>query len=212
MSKTYRILLVFMILLVVTACATVTKVPVAWKDPGYEGGSFERVLIIGVSKDPAGRRTFEDEFATAITMQGTLATPSYNVLPPTDYASKAAIDQVLQQYQLDGLIVTRLLTVAQDTTYVPPKPYVVPRAYDGYYGFYNAAWGFMYEPGDTERHTTVKLETNLYDANPEHLVWSGQSNTFDPASERDAISSATRAVAKRLAKEALIGRPASEGP
>jgi len=210
MSKKYPILLV--VLLAVTACATVTKVPVAWKDSGYEGGTFERVLIIGVSKDPAVRRTFEDEFATAITMQGTLATPSYNVLPDTGYASKEAIDQVLQQYQFDGLIVSRLLTVDQDTTYVPPRPYVVPRAYYDYYGFYNAAWGVTYEPGYTVRHTTVKLETNLYDANPKHLVWSGQSNTFDPASERDVINSATRAIVERLAAEELIGRPAFGRP
>ena len=50
----------------------------------------------------------------------------------------------------------------------------------------------------------MRLETNLYDVGSGELVWSGQSETFDPDSFKDGIDSVTRAVADRLSQENLI--------
>ena len=88
--------------------------------------------------------------------------------------------------------------------YVPPRTYTVPRYYRGYYGYYDSTWDVVHEPGYYKNHTIVRLETNLYDVGTGELIWSGQSETFNPSSLEDIIDSATKAVAKRLGKEGLI--------
>jgi hypothetical protein len=103
----------------------------------------------------------------------------------------------------DGVIVTRLLGVEEETDCVPPRTYTVPR-HHAYYGHYGSSWDVVHEPGYFETHTIVRLETNLYDVGTGELLWSGQSETFDPSSLTDIIDSATRAVAKRLVEERLV--------
>jgi hypothetical protein len=52
--------------------------------------------------------------------------------------------------------------------------------------------------------TIVRLETNLYEVGTADLVWSGQSETFDPQSLAESVDSVTEAVAERLVVEGLI--------
>ena len=83
--------------------------------------------------------------------------------------------------------------------YTRPAPY--HNSFDGYYGHVG---GYVYEPGYYRRHTYVKLETNLYDAGSEALVWSMQSETIDPSSVQKLIDAQIRIVVKRLKVQGLL--------
>ncbi len=102
------------------------------------------------------------------------------------------------------MLVTRLLGVEEKTEYVPPRTYTVPGHYYGYYGYYGSSWDVVHEPGYYQTHTIVRLETNLYQVQTGDLVWSGQSETFNPNSVKDIIDSATQAVARHLGDEGLL--------
>ena len=173
----------------VAACATVTPVPLAWKDPDSAGGPVERVFVIGVAENAATRRLFEDRFAEVLAARGVAARPSYLSLPDTDRLSEGRIREAMDAGRFDGVLITRLVGREKETTYVPPRTYTVPRPY--YYGYY-------------ETHTIVRLETNLYTVADTRLVWTGQSETLDPRSVADGIDSATRAVTRRLAEDGLL--------
>jgi hypothetical protein len=185
------------------ACGTVTKIPNAWRNPAHEGVPFQKVFVIGVGKNEMNRRVFEDRFATALSAGGAVASPSYEALPHSERLTEAQVRGAIEGDDYDGVIVTRLLGIEEDTEYVPPRTYTVAR-HRGYYGYYGSSWDVVHEPGYFETHTIVRLETNLYDVATGELVWSGQSETFDPSSLTDIIDSATKAVAKRLGEERLI--------
>ncbi len=51
-------------------------------------------------------------------------------------------------------------------------------SFDGYYDFAGAA---AFAPGYLETDTIVHMVSNLYDLNQNKLIWSGTSQTFDPA-------------------------------
>mgnify|MGYP001182379356 CR=1 FL=1 len=74
----------------------------------------------------------------------------------------------------------------------------------GFYGFYGTTYATVHEPGYFETSTKIQLETNLYSAANDGLVWTGQSDTVDPKSIPDARESMTTAVAKKLKEEKLI--------
>ena len=189
---------------VLIACGTTTKIPNAWRNPAHEGTPYQKAFVIGVGENDTNRRIFEDRFAAALAGKGGVASPSYGALPHSERLTEAQIRGAIQGGGFDGVIVTRLLGVEEKTEYVPPRTYTVPRHYGGYYGYYGASWDVVHEPGYYQTHTIVRLETNLYDVGSGELVWSGQSETFNPSSLSDIIDSVTKAVAKRLRKESLI--------
>jgi hypothetical protein len=201
--RAFRRALLLTLPTVLAACGTVTKVPLAWKDPAYTGSGFERIYVIGVAENPGTRRLFEDRFAAVLSDHGTFAAASYNTLPGTERLTENGIRQAMENGRFDGVIITRLVEEDHETTYVPPRTYSVPRTYHGYYGYYRTSWEVVHEPGYTVTRTIVRLETNLYDVRNSALVWSGQSETLDPNTVADTIS-ATAAVAHRLAKDGLI--------
>jgi hypothetical protein len=206
--KTHHVCSLLAIVVALTACATVTKISGAWKNPEYQGGALHKLLVIGVGNNTANSRLFEDELAKALIAKGTMAAPGYRVLPDVEQLSEDDIAKAVEKDQYDAVIVTRLLAVDKDTPYVPPRSYAVPAPYMGmgYYGYYRTSYSIVHGPGYVRTDTTVRLETNLYESRTAKLVWSGHSNTFDPPSVNDTIASVTRAITQRLAKDGLIGQ------
>jgi hypothetical protein len=66
-----------------TGCATTTKIVNQWVSPDYGSPRFRRIMVIGVSKQPSIRRTFEDEFVAKLNAAGVDAVPSYRYIPRT---------------------------------------------------------------------------------------------------------------------------------
>ena len=116
-------------LLVLAACKTTsaTSFSQSYRNPGYEETVFQRVLVIGVSPDPEGRQAFENALASAIANQGGTAAPSYTVLPNDEKLSEDELHAVIQRDGVDGVLVTRLLSVDKSKEYTPPKNYNNPR-------------------------------------------------------------------------------------
>jgi hypothetical protein len=186
------------------ACGTVTKIPVAWRNPAHQAAPYRRIFVIGVAEIDTRRRLFEDRFAAALTGKGAVASPSYGVLPHSQRLTEVEIRGAIRGADYDAVVVTRLLGVEEESEYVPPRTYTVPEYYYGYYGYYAVTWEVVHEPGYYETRRIVRLETNLYDVATGELAWSGQSETFDPRSFKDGIDSVTEAVAKRLSDERLV--------
>jgi hypothetical protein len=182
----------------------VTKIPIAWRNPVHEGVPFQKIFVIGVGENEASRRLFENRFAAALSAGVEASSPSYRLLPSSQRLTEDQVRDAIEGDGFDAVVVSRLLGVEKETTYIPPRTYVVPRAYHGYYSYYETSWDVVHQPGYTETRTIVLIETNLYDVGSGSLVWSGQSETFDPSSVEDIIDSVTQAVAKRLREEGLI--------
>src|ERR1700691_2518515 len=69
-------------MLAAVAWAGGAKLVVSWKNPAYTGAKPKRVLVIGMSENPAIRADFEDDMAVAITAGGVEGTPRDHILLP----------------------------------------------------------------------------------------------------------------------------------
>jgi len=202
--KKSSIVICWALALAISACGTVTKVPQAWMDPTYTGEGFSRVFVIGIGENDGARRLFEDHLAKELTKRGVVAEVSYSRLPHTDRLTEGAIQEAMLGGNFDSVTISHLVGEKQETKYVPPRTYTVPRTYGGYYGYYRTHYDVVHEPGYYKTNTIVRLETNFYDAQNAALIWSGQSDTMNPSSVADTISSATAAVAERLSKDGVL--------
>jgi hypothetical protein len=188
----------------VVSCGTSMKVTSSWKDPGYSGTPFQKILVVGLSRKETVRRTFESEFVTQLGKHGVSSVPSATTLPAGSEKDRELLKQTLVAGGYDGVIVTRLVDMTKETTYVPGTAYAPSPYYGGFYSYYYTAYPAVYDPGYLVESTIVQIETNLYDIRSEKLVWSGISEVVDPQADTQDIRSFSIMVGERMAKDGII--------
>lgn len=179
---------------VAASCAT-TEMTSSWTDPSAKGSELSKVAVICMTKDAGLRHTAEDAAASHLT--GAQAIPSYQILGEADLKDREAVKAKLRSAGVAGVLVMRLTGVSEQVSPLD-GPYA---SFDGYYDF---AGGAAFAPGYLETDTIVHMVSNLYDLNQNKLIWSGTSQTFDPASAKQFMNDVSRAVAKSLQKDRLI--------
>ena len=160
--------------LLLGGCAA-TQIINQWSDPSYRAASFKRIMVIGVSKQPSIRRTFEDEFVARLKAAGTDAVPAYEFIPQDGQAEVPRLDQAVKQAGADALITTRLVRVEKQAEYIPGTYGPYPGF--GFYRWYSSAWVGFYEPPRLRFYDIYISETSLHDVRNDRLVWSGIAKT-----------------------------------
>ena len=188
-----------------------TKLVASVKSPAYNGQRFKKVLVIGMSDNPAIRSDFEDAMAGALKRDGVHAVPGHNILlrPKSAKMDPGYLKAQIKEHNIDAVLVSRLVSVKTDVTYVPGQPYTIPYPYyNSFYGYYGAVYPVVYSPDYLREDKTVRVETNLYGTStPEgEFVWTGISETFNPNPKKvdKAINAVVQVVVKDLEKEGIF--------
>jgi hypothetical protein len=188
-----------------------TKLVASVKSPTYNGQHFARVLVIGMSNDPAIRDDFEDAMANALKAKGVHAIPGHNILlrPKAAKMIPDYLKEQIKEHNIDAVITSRLVGVTSEVTYIPGQPYTVPYPYyNSFYGYYGALYPRVYSPDYLREDKTVRVETNLYGTStPEgEFVWTGISETFNPNPDKvdKAINAVVQVVVQDLQKEGIF--------
>lgn len=147
--------------LLIAACASVS-VTNQWKDPAWKGPPASNVLVIGVAKGDTMRRLFEDTFVQQLHNAGLQASASYASIPPGEGGS-AKLGDLVKHTGADAILVTRVQRVEQRVNVTPSGP-----GWGGFYGWYGGAWASTPE---VTQYDVVTLETSVWDARTEKLVW-----------------------------------------
>ena len=122
------------------ACAASTKIVNQWVSPDYTSARFNKIMVIGVSKQPSIRRTFEDEFVKQLKAAGVEAVPSYLYIPEDGQVDEGRLQEAVKRANADGVIITRLVRVEKKTEVSPGFYQPAPAFSYGFYGGYSAAW------------------------------------------------------------------------
>ena len=185
-------------------CAS-TTVEHVWRSPEWSG-QFDHIVVFGVSKRPGVRRAFELSVAEALREAGVQATPSFELFPEDGELRRDEIASVLTERRFDGILMARLVAIDEQQRYVAGTPYVIGGGLPpyGFFGYYHWAYGIMYAPVYALEYDIVTIESNLYDAATDELVWSGLSRTFDPDDVDEAVRSYAKAMTKTLVKAGLV--------
>lgn len=204
------LLFLCLLALVSISCATQTEISSEWRSPEYADGPMHKILVVAVAKTPLGRREYEDRFTEALRRSGAEAVSSYQVLPGDERLTKEELEGAIRGEGFDGVIVSRLLGVDEQTTYVPPTTEVVPNSMGygrrGYYGYYGSGYDVVRTPGYTRTTEIVSLETKLFNAQNSQLAWGIRSETFDPKSNSDAMDSVVKKLVGKLDDDGLLAK------
>jgi len=188
-----------------------TQFSATWTSPDYaQMKDVDEVLVVAVTATEVRRRIFEDSLVSKLQAEGISAYPSNQFHESVDQMDEEEVEALIKERGIEAVIVTRVLNIDRQEVVVPPsttvssypsygRPY-----YDSWYGYYSHGYGVTHDPGYTYEKVTVSLETNLYDAANGKLIWSGQSDTYNPDSTQDVFGPTTDIIVDELVYQKLL--------
>jgi hypothetical protein len=185
-------------LLISFGCAS-TKMVKNWVYPETGALQFEKVMALVLVQDRFVRQAGEDEMVRQIKKVEAIA--SYRVLPERDLDNESLVRKAVAESGVDGIIVMRPVYDRQEVSYVSGG---YPSAYNSFYGYYGWAYPISYAPGYYRSDRLVGVETNIYDAKTDKLVWSGVSQTANPKDVKKVVAETARAVRKVMKKYGFL--------
>lgn len=206
---------VFLLTVLTAVSAKSIKIVTSWFNPKYEGHTFHKILVIGVAQDLEVRADFEDEMASKIARPGIETIPGNQILLRPDPKAKPDLDYLRAQIRdnhIDAVVVSRLLKVDKEVTFIPSSTYIAPFPYYySFYGYLGAVYPVIYDPGYEREDTTVSVETNVYaTSKPDgDLVWTGVSESFNPKSAKKVADDLVKEVPKQMEKDGLLPKNSS---
>jgi len=178
-----------------------TTIPATWRNPEFIGEPFGKLFVIGVGRNAAYRRLYEDHMVQALGAQGAMAEASWVAFPENDKLDPTKVLSAVSEGDFDAIVITRLLSVDEEMEYVPGKP---PTSSDLYMAGYDKAYAVNSDPGHYARKTKYRVETALYSARDGIVVWLVRSETVNPDSVEEVIQSVSSSVAKKMKADGLI--------
>ncbi|MDX8385738.1 MAG: hypothetical protein R8M11_04365 [Gallionella sp.] len=188
--------------LLLSGCVT-TQVTAVWKDPSYQAKP-ETVMVIGMAKNPLNRRLFEDEFVLQLEAKGSKAIASYTVLTDQQQEDQAAIAEKVVELGADTVLITRLVSKKTVQVYMPGALYYPPPFYGTWPNYYGYGYRNLYSPGYFSESEYVVIETNLYRADDDKLIWAASSETGLHGSDHGLMKSYISVMVKAMIENGLL--------
>ena len=199
--------------ILLASCAN-TKISQSWVEPDNKR-SYNDLLIIGIAESEQNRRAYESHFVEELRARNIESEASYKLIKSNEKIDRGTVSKAIKGMDIDGVIITHLVAVDEETIYRPTTGYMYSGGYGvgyggGYYGgmysYYPHVYGYVNNPGYYTTHETYTIETNLYDAESEELVWSARSRTFSPESVQEVIVDLTKLLISDLEEKNLINK------
>ncbi len=193
----------FLVSLMITACAT-TILTSDWKDPAYQKQP-EKIMVIGVAKKSINKRIFEDEFVRQLKIRGTDAIASYRVMSDKKQNDHTVIATKMKEHGADALLISRLVSKKTVHTYMPAKVYHPPEKYGSWRDYYGYGSDEVLIPGYMAEDEYALMESNLYNAGSDKIIWSATSETEMLGTDLEQIKSYIGIMVKALEDQKLLG-------
>jgi hypothetical protein len=192
-------------LLALSGCAA-TKIKEVWKDDVYQGHP-KNVLVIAVAGNVTVRREIESGFAKRLKERGAVATESFRILPEgtalTGDAGRDAIVAIIKERGIDAVLFTRVTGRRSNVRDIPGMTITTGFGYYPYGGGYSAVIASSGPTAPTTQgysHESkfLDIETHLFDATAEKLIWAAQTETRLSGPPQEEIKPYVEMVTQKL--------------
>lgn len=200
-------------LLIFSACSPATEITASWTNPEAMTGNYNNILIAAMTEDVATKQMIENQLASELRDKGVNVSKSIEMFPPNfreeQLTNKEAMMQAIQEGGHDAILTVAVIDEETETRYVPGAAYS-PGArfpyYNRFWGYFNHMYPMVYEPGYYTEDKIYYLETNLYDAQTENLVWSAQSESTNPGNIQNLSEGFAEVTANAMENNNLLSQ------
>lgn len=195
--------------LIFTSCSPTMKITGNWMNKDYMGkGKYQKVFLMTISSNPGAVQSVENALAKAAIAEGITPIKSYEVFGPNYPKQNTTQEEIIAKIKAtgcDAVFTSSLVDVKSETRYVPGTTSYAPSyGYYGYGGYYGMS-SYYYEPGYYTEDRTYYIESNLYDAETQEIVWSVQSEAYNPSNLDNVARGYAALLFDSLRKQGISG-------
>jgi hypothetical protein len=110
-------------------------------------------------------------------------------MPDNKQGDHAVIAAKMKELNADAVLISRLVSKKIIPTIIPGSVYYPPSSYGNWHDYYGSGFQAVYSPGYIVEDEYALMETNLYDAGTDKLIWSAASETAMMGSDQIQIKS-----------------------
>lgn len=195
------------------ACGPSTNITNSWSASDMDAARINKVMIVGMTKDQSFNQSLEQQLSQNLTKEGYATSGAYAQFGPGGFKgdNERQAMRRLKSSGVDGVLSVALLDKEQEQNYIPNNTmyYPVGPRFGRFWGYYNYYSYRVNDPGYYKTSTKYFLEANLYNAKTNKLVYSAQSETFDPSSRESFAADYARAIVANMKSKSLIKSVAS---
>lgn len=214
--RTINYVFILAVVLVFISCGSSQKVLSSWVNKEeLKGKKYSKVFIAVLTQNVSSKTILEYDLAATLNEQG------YQTVKSTDALSGSfrdnpnlTKDDVLakvRETNCDVILTVTLLDSKTETRYVPGTSvyaYYAPYPAYGYYGGFGTYFGYyapaIYSSGYYTTDKTYFLESNLFDAATEKILWSVQSSTYNPDNIKEFSSRYCKLLVSQAKDDELL--------
>ena len=198
------------ITLFVISCSSSVKITNSWKSDNLPQKSYNKIIVVGMLPDKERdlRENMENHMVGDLKSHGYNAVSSFRELGPKAFENmneQEVLDKI-KDYGVDAVITIVLLDKQRERYYVPSRiyysPYTIYQRH--FFGYYTTIYGRIYTPGYDIRNTKYFWESNFYDMEGRQLLYSVQTESFDPASAATLSNEYRLMIVNDLAKKGVL--------
>ena len=175
------------VIFLLSSCSS-TKITSEWKAPNATAVKYNKIMVVGIIReaDRTIRERMEDHLVGDLKALGYNAYSSMEQYGPKSFQgmTEEQVNEKLRKDGIDAVMTIVLLDKQREKYYVPGR--VVYSPYNTYHnrfwGYYRSIHARIEMPGYYDVSTKYFWESNLYDLTNQKLLYSVQTQSFDPVS------------------------------
>ena len=197
-------------LMVMSFGCNTSKITNSWKSDNTADYKFKKILVLGLIResDRTLQQNMENHLVEDLLHRGYKAESALTEYGPKAFDKmdeEAAIGKI-KNTGVDAVITIVLLDKKKERKYIPGNLFFSPYGY-----YYNHFWGYrstlynrIYEPGYYVTDTKYFWESNLYDMETQKLVYSVQTQSFDPSNSESMGHEYGQIIVKDMTRNNIL--------
>ncbi len=195
------------VVLLMASCTT-TQIVSSWTMSNPPADVAKKMLVVGVMQDRGQRDNIEQAMVAELNKAGISSASAMTLFGPNGFQGlkEEQINEKLKNSGYSSVMIVSLVDKKREASFSPGYYYSAPYpvGYSLYYRRYMYAYDYMYTPGYFSVSTNYVLQADLYTATPDQLVYSAQTQTYDPENAQDLATSFAKAIVTDMKTKKLI--------
>jgi hypothetical protein len=189
------------VLLIMAGCNS-SKITTSWKAENITPQKYNKVLVLGLIKesDRSIQEKMENHFVGDLESLGYNAVSSLKEYGPKafDKIEEAAAIDKLKNSGVDAVLTIVLLDKEKERQYIPSN------YSNRFWGYRNARYIRIYEPGYYVTNTKYFWESNFYEMDNQKLLYSVQTQSFAPDNAGSMGHEYGKLIVKNMVKQNIL--------
>jgi len=204
-----RLIIPAFVWLLMAGCSS-SRITHSWKNDNISARRFNTILVLGLIRDAdvGLREKMENHLVGDLRALGYEATSSLQRYGPKYFRTMTEenVADTLKQSGFDAVLTIVLLDKTKERYYVPGRVSYSPYSFyqERFWGYYTTMYDRIYMPGYFATSTRYFWESNLYDVPSKALLYSVQTESFEPASSEAMGHEYGRIIVKDMTAKNIL--------